>query len=179
MEVALIAIATTGIATLISYLGTRKVQHTVRYRKQTKAEIVLEQKELGRWIISEMATLNAAKKVPPKEQVKELLDSLEIFYKNADLWEWSKSGIGKCLDSARTALDVVEEIDRRYIVVLNLLVEAVVTAVLRISGSEENATQFMKTKTSLGGISHGFKYLSGGEMDMKQWKNEAMKKDKK
>ena len=170
---------TSGITGVVSSaLRTRKMENFIRWTPQTKIEKLHEQKILGRWLIIEITEMSNSKDVS-KGQVSALLNKLSVFSSSAKLMPFSQDKIREIIEAAHNALHFIDKVDRKYIFLLNKLVEGVVQAVLRTAGERERGGQFLKTSQSLSGLLQVFRKYSGNEDDVTQWKNEAQNKKPK
>lgn len=174
----LAAAVSTGGAVVASLATTLKQKQRVIMKSQTKVELIFEQKELSRCLIMELTDMNSAREIP-KETVMEMLHKLSVLSQSASLTGFSRSRINDCHEAAISALQLLPQIDRRYMYLLNKLVEGVIEAVMRTSGDKESAYNLAKTVESLAGIAPGFRKMAGSADHIAEWKNEALKKNPK
>jgi hypothetical protein len=176
LEWYLITAASTGAAFVASFLTSLKVRQKVRWKRPTKVELLLEQKELSRWLITEVAQIAQTEPVA-KTRVETVLNHLNVLCISTNLLPFSDLKINECINAAHTALQVSDNIDRRFMFLLARLVDATATAVLRASGEKEKIQMSAKTVLSLKGIADGFRTYTGGTAQIAEWKNQINKKN--
>lgn len=163
---------------ITSFVTSRKMSERVIWQPQTTIDKIHEQKLFARLIIQEITRMQESKDVS-KEEVNDLLNGLSVFYMSANLTVFSNAKIRENIEAAANALYFIEKIDRKYMALLNKLVEGVVQAVLRTAGDKEHAAQLLKTMETLAGLIAAFRKYSGNEDDITQWKHEALNKKPK
>lgn len=172
MELFLAVIAaSTGVGVLTSAVTASRVKQIVRWRKPNKVERILEQKELSRWLIKEVSELNVSDNIP-KMHIAEILKSIEALHNASNLSFLSSRKINQCIDSASTAMQVIDHIDQRYIYLLAKLVDSIVKGTARASGEKEGPRQTVQTLESLSGITPGFRSYISSTSQMAFWDNE-------
>jgi hypothetical protein len=170
--------APSGAALVSSLVSSSKVKHKVKWRRQTNAEKLMEQKELSRLLVMEVTRLGKYETVT-KDQVGELLQQLEVLYNTSTLRTISNMKIKECFTAASIAMQIADKIDRLYMKLLTQMVEAIVSAVLRASSEKESIHMSLRTINELSLIAPGFRRYSGGAAQINEWKNEILNKDRK
>lgn len=166
MELFLAVIAaSTGVGVLTSAVTASRVKQVVRWRMPTKVERILEQKELSRWLFKEVSEINVSENIS-KERIAEVLKNLEALYTASNLSFLSSRKINQCIESASTAMQVIDHIDQRYMYLLAKLVDSTVKGAARTSGEKEGPRQSFQTLESLSGIAPGFRSYISGTSDM-------------
>jgi hypothetical protein len=176
--IALTVLASTGGAVVTSFVTSFGKKERLVVKSQTKVDRIMEQKELGRWLIMELTEMNSAVHVR-KEHVTDLLKKLSVLSESSIFMNFTKRRIHECNEAAITALQIIPQVDRRYMYLLSKLVEGVVEAVLRTSGDRETAYQLAKNIEALSGIATGFRKIIGSSSQVTEWKNEALKRKPK
>lgn len=167
-----------GFGAVVSGVKTRRVESIVRLKPRTKVEEFLEHKELGRFILSEASGMLEAKSVT-KEQISSLLNKLSILCETSTLSRLNQNLIKSIIGGASDALWFIDQGNRGYIYLLNKLVDAVVKAIVRTGGDNENVFHMVKTRNSLSGLEGAFRHFCGNEEEINQWKDSKNKEGKK
>jgi hypothetical protein len=163
-----------GFGAFLSGVKSRRIDSIVKLKPQTKAEEFLEHKVLGRFILSEVSEMVESKHVP-KEQVSLLLNKLSILCETSRLSRLNQNLIKSIIEAATDALVFIDQVDRKYIFLLKMLVDAVVKAVVLTGGEDESVFQMLKTRNSVAGLGGTFRKYCGSEEEIKQWKDTKTK----
>lgn len=167
-----------GFGAVVSGIKTRRVETIVKLKPRTKVEEFLEHKELGRFLLSEASDMLESKSVA-KEQISSLLNKLSILCEVSTLSRLNQNLIKSIIGGASDALLFIEQGDRKYTFLLNKLVDAVVKAIVRTGGDNENVFHMVKTRNSLSGLEGAFRHFCGNEDEINQWKDIKNKGGKK
>lgn len=141
---ALMVTSTAG-AVLASILNTSKVTSVVKLVPQTKAELFLEQKEFGFYLLSEARDFK--KHAPSPERLCEFLGHLSTL--TSPLSPFTENMARKCLGAAKLAAQTGARLDARYFAIVENLTETMIDSALHATSTNNafsmNSLQVMKT----------------------------------
>lgn len=149
---AAIAIPLSGLGVYVAKLLTDRTPENVVYVPAQTTDLVLSQRELGKTIIRELAQMKADNKLPSREDLKFIVNSL-WGYPRTTKFNKSQSlePMEGCLHSAIILIDTCPQVTWGIHSAIVKLAEGVIGASLRVNGSsvEEDVDKWYDTNRTM------------------------------